>query len=160
MTGFRYMEVLLFDPLVCVGLFMLSIFVFSLWLAKYPSRKTLMTPRLLNEIWKARHRLRGVPLPMNLYQIEEFKAFLNRRIDERLRMEFLAGAEWGWSEAGPMVKFSIDDANFTLRRVTEGCELTSEKGGKAYSAILLADGPEPEFSDQLLVALGEVLAPL
>ena len=90
--------------------------------------------------------------------IEEFQIYLVRKMDISIRMELLVPANWYWDDAiGASVQFSVDGHSFLLAQQNGGCHLFLEADGNKVPLAVLPDQDRQQFTDRLLVEIGDVL---
>ena len=124
-----------------------------------------MTPNLARYIRIARHHVQGTPLDdesrieqQRISAVEDLQTYVVRKIDISVRMELFVSANWYWDDAiGASVQFSIDGQSFLLALQEEGCRLFHELNGEKVLLTVLRDQDRQQFTDHLLVAIGDAL---
>ena len=124
-----------------------------------------VTPNLARYIRIARHHVHGTPLDeesrieqQRISAIEDLQTYVVRKIDPSVRGELFAPAKWYWDDAiGASVQFSIDGQSFLLAQQDEGCRLFHELNGNEVLLAVLPDQDRQQFTDHLLVAIGDAL---
>jgi hypothetical protein len=125
-----------------------------------------MTPNLARYIKIAGHHIYGTPLDresrieqQRISAIEELQTYVVRKIDVAVRME-LALSNWHWDDAiSASVQFSVDDQSFFLALQNGGCHLFLDVKGEKVEIAKLPDQDRQQFTDHLLVAIGDVVEP-
>ncbi|MDR5726680.1 MAG: hypothetical protein RB191_04335, partial [Terriglobia bacterium] len=128
-------------------------------------REETMTPNLARYIRIARHHVQGTPLDdesrieqQRISAVEDLQTYVVRKIDISVRMELFVPANWYWDDAiGASVQFSIDGQSFLLALQEEGCRLFHELNGEKVLLTVLRDQDRQQFTDHLLVAIGDAL---
>lgn len=126
-----------------------------------------MTPNLARYIRIARHHIYGTPLDeenrieqQRASAIEEFQIYLARKMDISIRMELFVPANWYWDDAtGATVQFSVDGQSFFLALQNGGCHLFLDVEGDKVEIAKLPDQERQQFTDHLLVAIGDAVEP-
>jgi len=129
------------------------------------NERKMMTSNLARYIRIARHHIYGTPLreedridQQKISAIEELQTYVVRKIDTSVRGELFAPANWYWDDAiGASVQFSIDGQSFLLAQQGEGCRLLHEVNGDKVLLTVLPDQDRQQFTDHLLVAIGDAL---
>ena len=125
-----------------------------------------MTPNLARYIKIARHHIYGTPLDeenrieqQRASAIEELQTYVVRKIDVAVRMELVL-SNWHWDDAiGTCVQFSVDGHSFFLALQRGGCHLFLDVEGDKVEIAKLPDQDRQQFTDHLLVAIGNVVEP-
>ena len=90
--------------------------------------------------------------------IEELQTYIARKMDISIRMELLVPANWYWDDAtGASVQFSVDGHSFVLAQQKDGCHLFLEADGSKIPLAVLPDQDRQQFTDHLLVEIGDAL---
>ena len=126
-----------------------------------------MTPNLARYIQIARHRIYGTPLDeenqieqQRVSAIEDFQMYIFQKMDISVRRELFVDSSWSWDDAiGASVQFSVDGRNFFLALQNGGCRLFLELEGDKVELAKLPDQDRQQFTDHLLVAIGDVVEP-
>ena len=126
-----------------------------------------MTPNRARYIQIARHNINGTPLDeanridqQRASAIEELQIYLARKMDISIRMELFVPANWDCDDAtGATVRFSVDSQSFLLAYQSERCHLFKEVNGSKVPLAVLPDQDRQQFTDHLLVAIGDALEP-
>lgn len=126
-----------------------------------------MTPNLARYIRIARHHIYGIPLDkesrleqQRISAIEELQTYVARKIDVSIRMELLVPSNWHWDDAiGASVQFSVDGHSFLLALQSGGCHLFLDVDGDKVALAKLPDQDRQQFTDHLLVAIGDAVEP-
>ena len=124
-----------------------------------------MTPNLARYIRIARHHICGTPLDeesqieqQRISAIEDLQTYVVRKIDISVRMELFVPPNWYWDDAvGAAVQFSVDGQSFFLALQDEGCRLFHEVSGHSVLLTVLPDQDRQQFTNHLLVEIGNVL---
>lgn len=124
-----------------------------------------MTQNLARYIRIARHHIYGTPLDkesrieqQRISAIEELQTYVVRKIDVSVRMELFVPSNWYWDDAiGAAVQFSVDGQRFLLAQQNDVCHLFLEVNGSKVPLALLPDQERQQFTDRLLVAIGDAL---
>ena len=124
-----------------------------------------MTSNLARYIQIARHHIYGTPLDkearmeqQRVSAIEDFQTYIVQKLDISVRRELFVPANWYWDDAiGASVQFSVDDHSFVLAHQNERCHLFLEANGGKLPLALLPDQDRQQFTDHLLVAIGDAL---
>ena len=124
-----------------------------------------MTQNLARYIQIARHHLYGTPLnedarieQQRVSAIEDFQTYIVRKIDVSVRMELFVPSSWSWDDdAGATVRFYVDDQSFVLAHPNERCHLFLEVRGGKLPLAQLPDQDMRQFTDHLLVEIGDAL---
>ncbi len=124
-----------------------------------------MTPNLARYIRIARHHICGTTLDeesqieqQRISAIEDLQTYVVRKIDISVRRELFVPGNWSWNDAiGASVQFSVDGQGFLLAQQDEGCRLFHELNGDNVLLTVLTDQDRQQFTDQLLVAIGDAL---
>lgn len=124
-----------------------------------------MTQNLARYIQIARHHIYGAPLTeearieqQRVSAIEDFQTYMVQKLDISVRRELFVAPSWSWDDAaGAIVRFSVDDQSFILAHQNERCNLFLEVNGSKVPLLLLPDQNRQQFTDHLLVAIGDAL---
>jgi hypothetical protein len=128
-------------------------------------RGKTVTPNLARHIQIARHNIYGTHVDeeyrieqQRASAIEDFQTYIGRKMDLSVRMELFVPATWGWDDAsGATVRFSVDGQNFVLAQKDECCHLFKVVNGINASLAVLPDKDRQQFTDHLLVEIGDAL---
>ncbi len=126
-----------------------------------------MTPNLARYIQIARHHIYGTPVDkenqieqQRVSAIEDFQVYIFQKMDISVRMELLVPSNWHWDDAiGASVQFSVDGHSFFLALQNGGCQLFLDVEGDKVEIAKLPDQDRQQFTDHLLVAIGNVVEP-
>ena len=90
--------------------------------------------------------------------IEDFQTYIVQKLDVSARMELFVPSNWSWDDdAGATVRFYVDGQCFVLAHQNERCNLFLEVNGSKLPLAFLPDQNRQQFTDHLLVAIGDVL---
>ncbi len=90
--------------------------------------------------------------------IEDFQTYIVQKIDVSVRMELFVPSNWSWDDdAGATLRFYVDGQSFVLAHQNECCQLFQEVNGSRVPLALLPDQNRQQFTDHLLVAIGDAL---
>ena len=124
-----------------------------------------MTPNLAMHIRIARHHIDGTTLDeedrieqQRTSAIEELQIYIARNMDISICMELFVPANWCCDDAtGASVQFSVDGQSFLLAQQNEGYHLFQEVNGSKVPLAMLPDENRQQFTDHLLVEIGDAL---
>lgn len=124
-----------------------------------------MTQNLARYIQIARHHIYGTPLDeearmeqQRVSAIEDFQTYMVQKLDISVRRELFVASSWSWDdEAGATVRFYVDGQSFVLAHQNDRCNLFREVNGSKVPLSLLPDQNRQQFTDHLLVAIGDAL---
>lgn len=124
-----------------------------------------MTQNLARYIQIARHHIYGTPLDEEARQeqqrvsaVEDFQTYIVQKLDVSVRMELFVPSNWSWDDdAGATVRFYVDGQSFVLAHQNERCNLFLEVNGDKVPLAVLPDQDKQQFTDHLLVAIGDAL---
>ena len=122
-----------------------------------------MTQNLARYIQIARHHIYGTPLDEEarleqerVSAVEDFQTYIVQKLDVSVRMELFVPSNWSWDEdAGATVRFYVDGRSFVLAHQNEHCNLFLEVNGDKVLITVLPDQDKQQFTDHLLVAIGD-----
>ena len=124
-----------------------------------------MTQNLARYIQIARHHIYGTPLDeearmeqQRVSAVEDFQTYIFQKMDISVRRELFVASNWSWGDdAGATVRFYVDGQSFVLAHQNERCNLFLEMNGSKVPLALLPDQNRQQFTDYLLVAIGDAL---
>ena len=124
-----------------------------------------MTQNLARYIQIARHHIYGTPLDeearieqQRVSAIEDFQSYIFQKVDISVRWELFVASSWSWDDdAGATVRFYVDGQSFVLAHQNERCNLFLEVNGSKAPLAFLPDQNRQQFTDHLLVAIGDAL---
>ncbi len=124
-----------------------------------------MTQNLARYIQIARHHIYGTPLDeearmeqQRVSAVEDFQTYIAQKLDISVRRELFVASNWSWDEdAGANVRLYVDGQSFVLAHQNERCNLFLEVNGSKVRLALLPDQNRQQFTDHLLVAIGDAL---
>ena len=124
-----------------------------------------MTQNLARYIQIARHHIYGTPLDeearmeqQRVSAVEDFQTYIFQKMDISVRRELFVASNWSWGDdAGATVRFYVDGQSFVLAHQNDRCNVFLEVNGSKLALALLPDRDMQQFTDHLLVEIGDAL---